>query len=591
MCRIAGIIDPSNSHLTQDVLAIRDAMHRGGPDSAGIFVDDHCSLALGHRRLSIIDISDAGNQPMCSEAGDAVLVFNGEIYNYLELKEELQAKGYRFSSHSDTEVILKAYEFWGHDCFGKLKGMFALALFDRKSGRLLLARDHAGIKPLYYFLDKERLYFSSEIRGLTALKNRWEEDPNWKIYFLTYGFLPGQVTTLKGVKPLEKGSVLSINTSTLEARQSFYFHEAYPEKIETAIDAKAAVRSSLEAAVQRHLIADAPLGLFLSGGIDSSLLTIIAKKYKQDLHTLSITFEDERFNEQHYQELIAKKTGSHHQSFLVTKHDFVEALPDILCAMDQPSADGINSYFISKYARQAGLKAVLSGLGADELFGGYPSFNRSRMIRRLRKLPRFVLNRAHLLPQQQYHKISFLGTQHHLGDYLFNRGYFTPLETARLMDASQVQVKRLLFSEAAFPGYAQLSEGNRVSHLETSLYMEHQLLKDADFMSMWHSVEVRVPFLDPDFMQTARNIQSELKYSHSGKFLLIDTFRDELPREIWDRKKKGFQLPFDEWMKDSLHEMISSRQGRIVNEQFDKGQLAWSRYWAFLLSQNFAVGV
>jgi asparagine synthase (glutamine-hydrolysing) len=588
MCRIAGIIDKGSHQIEADIVRMRDAMRRGGPDSAGVYIDKNASIALGHRRLSIIDISEGGNQPMLSGDEGIALVFNGEIYNYLDLKAELQKAGVHFASHSDTEVVLRSYEAWGTTCFAKFKGMFAIALLDKNKNRLILARDHAGIKPLYYYADEECIYFASEIRAFKELKNKWEENPHWRVYFLTYGFLPYSVTTLKGVKPLEKGSFILFNTETLQAEQAFFYEDIYTEEIIDEKEAQSLVRLSLNKAVERHLIADAPIGLFLSGGIDSSLLTILAKQYKSELHTLSIIFDDEKYSEKYYQDIVVKQVGTKHQSFLLDKKQFVDAVPDILNAMDQPSADGINSYFISKFAKEAGLKAVLSGLGADELFGGYPSFRRTKLIKNLKRLPRVLLDRANWISANKYQKVRFLSSNSDVGNYLFNRGYFTTLETAKLFDMDLSEVELILSMEQTRLLPEELSEENKTSFLESNLYMQNQLLKDTDFMSMWHSIEVRVPFLDYDLIKTAHRLSSKLKFENKqGKYLLIKSFAEDLPREIWDRKKKGFSLPFDSWMAESLSQFINTKQTLDIYNKFRNGNLSWSRYWAFQLTQTF----
>jgi asparagine synthase (glutamine-hydrolysing) len=586
MCRIAGFIDSACQHPEQDVTRMRDVMWRGGPDSEGIYLDPEVHLALGHRRLSIIDMTSCGNQPMISENGQMVLVFNGEIYNYREIQQDLERDGFRFFSHSDTEVILKAYEKWGTACFSKFKGMFALSIYDKRKNQLVLARDHAGIKPLYFYADAKCLYFASEVRAFAATEKVWDEHPYWRIYFLTYGFLPSHVTTIRGVKALDKGSFMVINTRALETRHEYFYKDRFSENITDAEEAKELVRNAIRTSVKYHLIADAPLGVFLSGGIDSSLITLLAAEDKDNLKTLSIVFEDEKFSEKYYQEIVAAKACTNHSSFLLTKDDFTKAVPDILHAMDQPSADGINSYFISKFAKEAGLKAVLSGLGADELFGGYPSFGRHQTVKKLKLLPAFIRDKAHHLPGSKYHKISFLG-KGLLGDYLFNRGYFSPRETSRLLDVNESEVESVLFHNGMIKDISELSAGNQTSYLESSLYMENQLLKDTDYMSMWHSVEVRVPFLDIDVIKAVHSISSNIKFSRQGKVLLTDSFMDILPAEIWNRKKKGFQLPFDNWMQESLDDFIQTKQEQQVREQFTSGRLSWSRYWTFLLSRNF----
>lgn len=589
MCRICGIIDKSNQTLKQDTIGMRDAMHRGGPDNAGLYIDEENSVSFGHRRLSIIDLNESGNQPMFSDDKNIILVFNGEIYNYLLLKAELKSFGFQFSTTSDTEVIIKSYQKWGVDCFSRFRGMFTIGLYDKQKSELILARDHAGIKPLYFYTD-ECLYFSSEIRAFNSVNRKWDENPDWKIYFLTYGYLPDNITTLKGIKALNKGTFLIFNTHTLQYTQHCFFDQNFKEEITDPAEAKQLIKNSLDTAVERHLIADAPIGLFLSGGIDSSLLTLIASKYKKELHTLSITFKEDNYSEKKYQELIAKQVNSHHQSFLLDKNTFVQALPDIMNAMDQPSSDGINSYFISKYAKEAGLKAVLSGLGADELFGGYPSFKRTKLLSRLKKFPGFLFTAAGILQKDKYKKLKYLTQKNAMGDYLFNRGYFVPSETARLLDMNEREVSANI-NQLKMPEFInRISEGNKTSYMETNLYMQGQLLKDTDYMSMWHSIEVRVPFLDFDLMQNVQRISSALKFGNTqSKFLLIDSYADTLPVEIWKRKKQGFTFPFNEWMKENLDQFMEGKQNQTLNKKFQAGELSWSRYWTYLVSQSFKV--
>lgn len=567
---------------------MRDAMWRGGPDSSGVYYDEKACLALGHRRLSIIDLSSSADQPMTEELHGLTIAFNGEIYNYQELKQELAGTGWHFKTNSDTEVILAAYRHWGSACFAKLRGMFAIALYDRRSGELILARDHAGIKPLYYYQDASSLYFASEIRAFGALDNKWQERSDWKIFFLTYGYLPEPVTTLKNVQPLQKGSCKVFNVRTLASRQEYFYKDTYTEQITDFEEAKEAIRNALQQSIKRHLVADAPLGLFLSGGIDSSLLTLLAAKYKSNLHTLSIVFDDPRFSEKKYQDIIAHHVGSQHQSYLLSKELFDQSLPDILKAMDQPSTDGINSYFICRFAKEAGLKAVLSGLGADELLGGYSSFAVAGMLNKVKAIPAFFFNIANVLPQDKYRKLSFLKRKDGIGEYLISRGYFNPKETARLLDADVAGVETVLQSIAIPADKQDISDGNRTSYLECNLYMQGQLLKDTDAMSMWHGIEVRVPFLDIDFINTVNSISSKLKFDHvQSKRLLIESFKDILPQTIWNRKKQGFVFPFQNWMKSDLDQFMPAQQDRRLSEKFNNGKLSWSRYWAYLVSKIY----
>ncbi len=587
MCRIAGIINKT-ADIQALAIAMRDSMAHGGPDDKGIYTDTDASLALAHRRLSIIDLSNAGHQPMYSRSGNIVIVYNGEIYNYRELKLALQQKGVQFTTSSDTEVILKAYEEWGTACFSMLKGMFAMAVYDKQKHQLLLARDPNGIKPLYYSTDSNSICFASETKAFRQIKSDWQEAETWKAYILVYGFLPEPYTTLKNVYMLPKGSYMQIDTATLQHKILSYAGDVYSNTITSEAAAVDKVREQLNIAVDRHLISDAPIGLFLSGGIDSSLLTLIAKATgHNDLHTLSIVFDDKDFSEQPYQDLIANKTQAKHQRFNLNKEAFTNALQDIFHAMDQPTTDGINTYFICKYAQAYGLKAVLSGLGADELFGGYASFGREKMLNRLKKVPAFVLRASNYSSKDKYRKLSYLSGRSAVGEYLFHRGYFSIKEAAGILAADEQEVSNVVKDVTLPDELGTMQYGNKVSYLEKNLYMQSQLLRDTDMMSMWHSIEVRVPFLDVDLVNLANSIAPSVKYNQSiPKHLLVKAYEDLLPREIWDRKKQGFVFPFQRWMKGN-ERMYFNEINPALTSAYNSGKLSWSRYWAYLVTANY----
>jgi len=602
MCRIAGIVDSTSTTLKEDILKMRDAMHRGGPDDSGLYF--HNKLALGHRRLSIIDLSSAGHQPMINEDENLVLSYNGEIYNYKEIRSELEANGIIFKTKTDTEVLLKAFEKWGNACFEKFNGMFSLAIYNKAKNEMTLARDHAGIKPLYYFFEDGKLYFASEIRAFKALK-RFEENPDWRIYFLAFGHLPEPITTLKGVSSLQKGTILTLNTITGETTTDCFSQFQFAATINNEKEALAQVKEVITAAVARHLISDAPIGLFLSGGIDSSLLTLLAQPIlKESLQTLSIVFDEEAYSERKFQEIIIQKTGANHSTFTVSEEHFYEALPDVLLAMDQPTTDGINSYFICKYAKQAGLTAVLSGLGADELFGGYNSFVNSSKITQIKKwIPRFFFKLAQYLGKDKYQKVAFLNIKGSIGEYLFHRGFLCPSEISKILEIKEQKVWELLNvltnyyvnnQDTNSEKYNSLAPFNKATFQEVNLYMQNQLLKDSDCTSMWHAVEVRVPFLDKEVQQLAYSIAPEIKAILPKKSLLINAFTDLLPKEIWNRPKMGFTFPFQDWLlgindKNKTEEHASwvlTKKNQYAISQFKKGNYTWSRYWATILSQN-----
>jgi asparagine synthase (glutamine-hydrolysing) len=588
MCRIAGIYNPSSLHIKEQICAMRDAMHRGGPDDEGIYCHAQLPLAFGHRRLSLIDLSSAGHQPMHDE--HLTIIFNGEIYNYKELRSTLQHYGHQFKTNSDTEVILKAFLQWGTDAFEYFNGMFALAIWDEKNKQIILARDHAGIKPLYYYLDHECLFFASEIRAFKFAEKQFYENQYWRSSFLTFGHLPEPITTLKDVVPLEKGTILIIDIPTLATTTKQFFKWEFTGKLRSEEEALQLMRETLEQAVERHLVADAPIGLFLSGGIDSSLLTLIASHtQKENLHTLSIIFNEKEFSEDYYQQLIIDQTNAKHQAFVVTEQIFNENLEDAIEAMDQPTIDGINTYFISKYAKEHGLKAVLSGLGADELFGGYPSFKQQRTLDMIKKVPGKMLRGLEYLPDHRMRKLSYAGTQNSASEYLLYRGIFTPGAAASLLDDTKAGIENHLTSISDYYHLNGEQGGNRVSWLETNFYMQNQLLKDSDFMSMWHGVEIRVPFLDKEVMMMAGAIHADLKFNRSRpKYLLVKAFEKELPVQIWKRKKQGFTFPFDRWLKENEYSKPHSQEEQKLYKNFSNRKLSWGRYWCALLMNRFA---
>lgn len=588
MCRISGIVNLLSTPTAVQISAMRDAMQHGGPDDAGTYIDEAAGLALGHRRLSLIDLSAAGHQPMFSPNRQLVIVYNGEIYNYLELRAELVSLGHQFQSHSDTEVILAAYAQWGNECFSRFNGMFALAILNKQTNQLTLARDHAGIKPLYYNLHEQGLYFASEVRAFKAMDHNWKENPDWRTYFLLFGHIPEPFTTLDQVYALQKGSWMEIDLQTLKSSSEVFFEPSYQYTIHSEREAVQKIRETLSKAVQRHLISDAPIGLFLSGGIDSSILTLLAQRYCGDqLHTLSIDFEEAAFSEQKYQQLIIDASGAKHQSFIITKQQFTDAIPDILQAMDQPSNDGINTYFITHYARQAGLKAVLSGIGADELFGGYPSFKRKTAFKYAGLIPDALLKAAVLFPDDKRKKLQFLSDKNFPGHYLFNRGFFTPDRVADYLDISTAEVHRVLHT-VQLPKYVHhLHPLEQVSYEETNLYMQNQLLKDTDYMSMWHSVEVRVPFLDKELMELAYSIHPDIRYNAKQiKHLLIKAFEDILPEAIWNRPKQGFIFPFQQWFANIDLPFQQNTQLQKMQQNLKSGKTHWSRYWCYGLTKR-----
>ena len=365
------------------------ALKHGGPDDEGIFIDEKAGLVFGHRRLSIIDLSNNGHQPMPDTGQKVWITFNGEIYNYKELKEQLLKTGAKFHSNTDTEVILSAYLYWGTAAFSKFRGMFAFALYDTINAVTYLVRDTAGIKPLYYHIENGALSFASEIKAFKIAGVANDTDQTWPVRFLAFGHIPEPNTTLKNVYSLAKGNYLSWDHHHNTYQITAYYNKTPGQTYIT--DSNLAcqyLHNSLKTAVTRQLMADAPIGVFLSGGVDSSLISLLANQQKeQHLKTISIYFNEKTYDERSYQNVVLNEIGGEKFAHLVQQQDFEQFFPHIINDMDMPTTDGINTWFISKYAHEDGLKAVLSGVGADELFGGYPSFNRIKYLQYLRKIP------------------------------------------------------------------------------------------------------------------------------------------------------------------------------------------------------------
>jgi asparagine synthase (glutamine-hydrolysing) len=599
MCRIAGIIDSNRpiDLLQIDVKGMCDVMAHGGPDDEGFYANASDGIVMGHRRLALIDLSPKGHQPMLYQHGKLLISFNGEIYNYLLLKKELQNLGFQFKTESDTEVILASYAAWGVESFDKLKGMFAFCLYDADLRQSYLVRDRSGIKPLYFRAIEKHLVFSSEVKAFAETGYSYTEQADWQILFLAFGHLPEPYTTFSEVMMLPKGNYLiwQHQSDTFEIKSYVQHHPI--KEITDYQEAKTVVRQNLYAAVKKHLLSDAKIGVFLSGGIDSSILSLLADGIlatdSLKLNTVSINFEEVEFSEQVFQGTVVERLHGRHSEYTITPALFFKHFPAALKAMDQPTADGINSWFVNYFAKENGLKAVLSGIGADELFGGYPSFKRMGWIRHLKRLPQFILRKSLRFKKALLKRSYYLSYQNTVGEYLFLRGIFTPDEIARLLSCTIAKVDQVLQNALINPIPNHLRDGERASWLECNLYMQNQLLKDTDTMSMQHGVEVRVPFLDRDLLRTLGAMDAGLKFKGKrDKSLLIDAFTDILPRLIWDRKKMGFTFPFQDWLKNDEHFLhsIKTSENTFVStmvDDFRQGNLHWSKVIA--LYQVFRV--
>jgi asparagine synthase (glutamine-hydrolysing) len=592
MCRISGIINPSYAfeNAVMQVEKMCQLQKHGGPDDEGIYANKEKNIVLGHRRLSLLDLTTAGHQPMHYEERFTI-TYNGELYNYQSLKETLITFGYSFKTNTDTEVILAAFAKWNTSAFAKFNGMFAFALLDNTCNKIYLVRDAAGIKPLYFASPNDALVFASEIRAFSIFENLQEQNKNVPIFQMAYGFLPEPITMLQHVKPLQKGCFLQYDLQTRKTSLQLINFFSFTNRIQNNKDAVEQVYTDINNAVKSQMVSDAPIGVFLSGGLDSSIIALLAKDAaKNNLHTLSINFEDSNFSEKKYQDLVAEKLQSKHHSILLSEKDFQDNFNTILNDMDNPSCDGINTWFISKYAAQEGLKAVLSGIGADELFGGYPSFTRINKAIAIQNIPNYFLNKSSKILNKKYERISYLQMEGMRGLYLFLRGHFAPNEIAKQIGGYEKDVFEVLETESTSPNI-NVANSNKASWMEFNYYMQDQLLRDADVMSMAHGLEIRVPFLDNHVINTSFSITENIKYDATvKKHLLIKAFGNKLPREIWDRPKMGFSIPFGDWLKNS--EVVTklsfdkNTATQLAYKKFMQGDLHWSKIMSLVVLQH-----
>jgi len=509
MCGIAGIWSrEAPSDIRDAVRRMNKCQHHRGPDDAG--VEDLAAgsgrLAIGCTRLAIQDLSPAGHMPMKDPASGSWITYNGEIYNFRELRVELEASGRRLHTGSDTEVILQAYAAWGTDALPRLRGMFALALWDQPAGRLILARDRLGVKPLYYTTHQGRLAFASEVRSLLlAGAARRELDLVGLRDYLALGAVQDPHTLLEDVRSLPAGHLAIWQEGELRLEEYWSLRDSFlaHRPAGTAAEEARQVRSLLEESVRLRMISDAPIGVFLSGGIDSGAVTALAARVSsQPVRTVSVVFREERYSEQDRIRRVAQRHATDHTELCLAPADLLRLLPEALAAMDQPTFDGVNTFVVSREARQAGLTVALSGVGGDELFGGYPSFARVPRLQQARRwLPRPARRpaaaavRAGAGDDRTWKLSRWLGAGDDLDGPapLLTRELFSPPDRARLAQTLNGVSPRLPEAEAWL---ADLDPFNQVSWYELTHYMRNVLLRDGDSLSMASSLEVREPLLD-----------------------------------------------------------------------------------------------
>ena len=621
MCGIAGIIGNQVPDATERLERMSNTLIHRGPDDAGMSVwpsNGHVPFtAFAHRRLSIIDLSKAGHQPMATRDGHFSIIFNGEIYNYLTLRRELQAEGVEFTSQTDTEVLLQLYARHGASCLHMLRGMFAFAIRNNETGAVFITRDHLGIKPLYFYENDGLFLFASELRGLLAsgLVPRRLNRPGL-ISYLQTGSIASPDTIIEGIRQLSPGNYMTIvplANGRQEVRTISYTGEWLSGSASmSGLDRSSAVealREALKESVRVHLVSDVPLGPFLSGGIDSSaIVALMSQVTDARPKTFSVVFEEEKFSEAIHARRVAKKFSTEHHEIHLSEEQLLEMLPAAIAAEDQPTMDGINTYVVSKAVREAGITVALSGLGGDELFAGYPTFRRAL---RMQSVARF--------PSALRQGVSAVGSR--VWNRTVQQKKMWQLLASEGSSAVACAVSRQLFAideiapllpnnghkfaaadpDLSWPEDSLQSDDriNAVSICELRGYMSNTLLRDTDFMSMAHSLEVRVPFVDAEIVRFVLGLPGAWKLNGDKrqKPLLQDALGDLLPQEVMLRPKMGFTLPLETWMQSRLHDEIEATfdddiqfqsiglRPTAVREVWNQflhapHRIGWSRPWA-----------
>lgn len=612
MCGLNGIFayGPSAPLVNRDELVrVRDSMIDRGPDGHGAWVSDDRRVGLAHRRLAIIDLSEAGAQPMKAVDGLEVVTFNGEIYNYRILREELEREGVQFRSHSDTEVLLHLYRKHGPSMVGHLRGMFAFALWDARQGQLLLARDPHGIKPLYYADNGETIRFASQVKALLAGQGiDTQADAAGAVGFLLWGAVPEPFTLYRGIRLLPAGSTLVVSRSG-GVKQPFRYwkiSDAVRRSMHSASKIPGGqelnhLRERLVDSVRAHLLADVPVGAFLSAGLDSSTLVGLAREVSPArLQTLTLTFDD--LQGTHHDECpaaaeIARHLDVDHECIVLSAGEQEDELERFFAAMDQPTIDGINTWFVSRAARQSGLKVALSGLGGDELLGGYATFAAVPQLR-----AQAAASPWRHAASLYRHLHSLIGTvrgwpansagipgfgETMPGAYLLSKGTFMPWELNHVFDQATLRdgLQALTEHDAAHAEtFEDLNDFAQVACLESVRYMRNQLLRDTDWVSMSHSLEIRVPLVDHHLTESILGLAASGRLG-IGKSMLPQTLRNGLPTSVLQRPKSGFVVPTWRWLRHHAGLEAWRSVPLLRNKRIPDG-----RRWAYTLLSRHPAG-
>lgn len=594
MCGICGKINIEGKEIRRELIArMNSVLSHRGPDDEGIYINNPspgasqamASVGLGHKRLSIIDLSEAGRQPMSNEDGSIQMVFNGEIYDFKTLKKELEQSGHNFTSQTDCEVIIHLYEKEGIECIKKLNGMFAFALWDSKNQTLFLCRDRLGIKPLFYSWDGKSLSFASEIKSILCNPEVSKKmDWNALNLYLTLNYIPAPYTIFKKIKKLDPGCYIMVRKEGLEIKQYWDIEKGteYYENKEKNIEIyKKNLYDLLEDSVRIRLIADVPLGAFLSGGLDSSIIVgLMSRVSNSPINTYSIGYKDAPlFDETEYAREVAKLNDTHHHEIILSAKDVLDTIPEVLTCFDEPFADSsaIPQYIVSRETKKH-VKVALSGDGADELFAGYRMYSGEYWYSRYKLFPRVLRTKLieplltslpdsrdkYLLEHIRRIKKFVTGAKDRFEDRLFALNEIFPEELReKIINKKKIESDKInpdLGKEMLLKRLSSYDSDNinRMLYMDLKISLPNDMLSKVDLMSMRNSLEVRVPFLDHRLVEYVFKIRGNLKLKGTkGKYILRETFKDILPPLLLHKPKWGFEIPISKWLKSELRFLIN----------------------------------
>lgn len=566
MCGIVGLVTKKEKENTIKLMS--DRIKHRGPDGDGYFIDG--DVALGHRRLSIIDLS-SGDQPMFNEDGSVVTVFNGEIYNYQELKEELIALGHDFKTKSDTEVLVHGYEEWHTDLPKHLRGMFAFAIYDKNKNEVFLARDNFGIKPLYYAKMNDTFMFASEIKAFLDVPD-FEKVFNESILetYLEFSFVPTNETFFKGVHRLDAGCSLLYKDGEIKLNK--YFKLDFKEENMSFEDAVKNISDVMKDSVEKHLIADVEVGSFLSSGIDSSYIVSLAKPDK----TYTVGYENKKYDETMYAKDLAEKLGIKNESKIITKEEYLENISKIMYHLDEPTSDpaAISLYFVAELASKD-LKVVLSGEGADEFFGGYNYYREEVDYKFYNKLPyclRHIIGKvASIFPEGRGFNFLVRRGEKLENSYIgVNRNFSSKM--AKKVLKNNYELKAIDVTKDVYNEFKNYSNIDKMQAIDINFWLMKDILLKADRMTMASSIEGRVPFIDKEVFKVASHLPFDYKVTKENtKVALRAAAKEVIPTEAYKKKKLGFPVPVREWIKegDFKEEVEKTLNSDVANKYFN----------------------